>query len=139
MAAVSLVEAGVLHMVIHRSSPNLAWFLTGLSIYAALAMIASGRGFALRPIVVKRDSVLIRAGLLWSLEIARENIDQVSRSSTSPADLSIRSMAEPNLFIDLRQNVIAEGLYGRSKSVKRIAIAADQPQELLEALQSQLR
>ena len=43
-------------------------------------------------------------------------------------------MAEPNVFLELHTSVIAEGLYGRRKTVRLIGISADEPRELLSAI-----
>lgn len=136
IAALSVIEAVCAHLVIQPWSVTAAWIVSGLSIYGALLLIALARSFRLRPIVITRDTVLIRAGLLWSVSVEAANIAQVQTSSTIPGFFRMTGMAEPNLFLDLSHEVIAEGLYGRRKSVRRIGISADQPRELSQAIRA---
>ncbi len=139
LAAISFGEAVGMHFVIQRWSPVAAWWITGLSLYGSVLLIALARSFVLRPIVVTETSVLLRAGLLWSVEVARENIVAANRLTeipdrSAPGNLRIVGIGDPNITVELREAVTAEGLYGRRKLVRRIGVAADRPGGLLEAL-----
>jgi hypothetical protein len=135
VAAAGVVEAGFTHLVVQRWSVPAAWVISALSVYGAVLLIALARAFSLRPIVVTPRSVLIRSGLLWSVEIAPENIAQVQRSGDGASGcLRITGMSEANVFVLLRKDAFAEGFYGRRKTVSSIAISADQPQALMEAI-----
>jgi hypothetical protein len=134
IAGVSVVEAGLAHLVVQRWSVTASWIVFGVSIYGAILLVAIARSFNLRPIVVTRDSILIRSGMLWSVMIGPGNIVAVERSSGGPGHLRVTGMAEPNVFVEFRESVIAEGLYGRRKTISRIAISADTPDELVQAI-----
>ena len=136
-AGISVMEAGLAHFIVQRWSVRAAWLIFGLSIYGALLLIALARSFTLRPIIVTAQSVLIRSGLIWSVDISRDNIARVSPSGSDGVDcLRVTGMSEPNVLVELHQSVIAEGLYGRRKSIRRIGISADQPSELIQAIRS---
>jgi hypothetical protein len=136
-AGVAVLEAFLTHAVLQRWSVTAARVIFALSVYGAFLLLALARSFSVRPIVVKPHSILIRSGALWSVEIAPENIARVETSNTSIADgLRITAMSEPNVFIELFESVSAQGLYGRRKMVSSIAISADQPSELIQAIRS---
>lgn len=135
-AGISVMEAGVAHLVIQRWSPTAAWVVFGLSIYGALLLVALARSFSLRPIVVTSDRVLIRSGMIWRIEVAADQIAGVEAISGGRDYFRITGMAEPNVFLELRESVEAEGLYGRRRRVCRIGISADQPRELSQAIRS---
>lgn len=134
IAGLSLIEAACVHLVVHRWSPTAAWIVFALSVYGALLLVALARSFHLRPIVVTPHSVLIRSGLIWNVSVAPENIARVATSSSDPNFFKVSGMAEPNVFLELHTSVIAEGLYGRRKTVRRIGISADEPGQLLSAI-----
>jgi hypothetical protein len=134
IAGLSLIEAACVHLVVHRWSPTAAWIVFSLSIYGALLLLALARSFHLRPIVVTPRGVLIRSGLIWDVSVAPENIARVATTSGDPNFFKVAGMAEPNVFLELHTSVIAEGLYGRRKTVRLIGISADEPRELLSAI-----
>ena len=144
LAGLSLIEAACVHLVVRRWSTSIAWCISGLSVYGALLLIALSRSFTLRPIVVMRHSVLIRAGMLWSIEVARENIARIEAISPpfpdrgEPGYLRITGIADPNLILELRESSTAEGLFGRRKNVSRVGISADQPHELAQAVKAMI-
>jgi hypothetical protein len=134
-ATIGVVEAALTHFIVQRWSATAAWLIFGLSIYGAILLIALARSFSLRPIVVTERSVLIRSGMIWSVEIEPRNIARVHLSSATPAEcLRVTGMAEPNVLVELRHCVTAEGLYGRRRTVSSIGISADQPHELMQAI-----
>ena len=135
LAGVSVVEAGLAHFIIQRWSVTVAWLIFGLSIYGAILLVALARSFSLRPIVVTPGGVLIRSGMLWSVGITHANIARVNASGhCATGCLRVTAMSEPNVFLQLHDSVMAEGLYGRRKRVSCIAISADQPSELMQAI-----
>ena len=85
---------------------------------------------------------MIRAGLLWSIEVPRDSIVAIESVAppfpdrAAPDYLRITGLADPNLLLTLRDRAPAEGLYGRRKMVSRIGIAADHPADLLRAVQA---
>ncbi len=140
LAGLSVIEAAGVHLIVLRWSHAATWALTAISIYGALLLVALARSFALYPIVVTPNSILIRAGLLWRVEITRANIARVRRANAPiprkrDADyLAVTAMADPNVMIELNGPVVAEGLYGRTKLVRRIGISADQASDLISAI-----
>jgi hypothetical protein len=142
LAAMSLVEGAGVHLVARHWSPRIAWISSAFSVYGAVLLIAVARSFTLRPIVVLRDSVLIRAGLLWSVDVPSDQIVAIEPPAapyparSEPDYLRMSGIGDPNLLLTLRDAIPAEGLYGRRKMVRRIGISADQPQEFRQAVQT---
>jgi len=141
MAVMSLVEAGLMHMVLQRWSGLAAWCLTGLSVYGALLLAALARSFAVFPIDLGDDSLLLRAGMLWSVEVTPANFANIGPVTfpiperRAPGYVRITGLGEPNLLIELHEPVLAEGLYGRRKLVSRLGVSADDPAGFTRSLQ----
>jgi hypothetical protein len=134
LLAIAVVVEGVpVHLLLQQWSGTAAWIMTALDFYALMWLIAIGRAARLRLILVSGETVLLRMGLMWEIEIPRELIVSCRRSGW-PAKgrkqagyLSTVVMNEPQWVIELSEPVIAKGLYGRLRMVTRIGIAVNEP------------
>ena len=137
LAGISFIEAVCVHLAVHNWSARVAWGLTAVSVYGALFLLALARGFELRPLVVTSDGILFRAGLLWGASVKRASVSTIERVSGCDNELSrlrIAMFAEPNVLITFGDDQRAEGLYGRTKIIRQIAISLDQPDNFIKAL-----
>jgi hypothetical protein len=134
LGLVVALEGLPVHLVVQRWSPLAAWILTGLDGYAVLWAVGVARSLTLRPVLVGPELVVLRAGMLWRVEVARANIDSVKRFESGAAlDLKLATMADPQWVVALREPVIAEGLYGRRRRVRRIGFSVDESGDILGA------
>jgi hypothetical protein len=136
IAVASLFEIVPVHLLLHRWSPLAAWVATSLSLYAMIWLIGLARSITLQPVVVGPDSVDIRFGLLFRLRIPRDEIASIR--GAEPGDTVVPRRSEPNVCLQLRRRMKAEGALGMTRQVDRIALAADEPAEFQRALASML-
>jgi len=137
LAGVSLMEAALVHLIVARWSAAGAWVLTALSVYGAIWLAAVARSFRLRPVLLTRDEVTVRAGLLWTVHIPR-GACSVERPGAR-CDLRVPLLADPNVVLRLAGPVTARGLYGMKRRVSSIALGLDDPAAFGRALAESAR
>jgi hypothetical protein len=125
LAAVSLMEAALVHLLVARWSATAAWVLTASSVYGTVWLTAVARSFALRPVLVTADEIIVRAGLLWTVRMPQGNVT-VERPGAA-CDLRVPILADSNLLLRLAEPAIARGLYGMTRNVTTVAIGLDDP------------
>jgi hypothetical protein len=126
IAPFSLLEIFPVHLLAAHWSRNLAWVLTGLSVYGALWIFALGRSFALRPGFVTESEILVRFGTAFSLRIPKECIESVQREPIADA-MRVSRNGAPNVYIRFKQPLEAERMLGFKKFVSAIALSVDGP------------
>ena len=141
LAALSLIEIPLMHLVARRWSRSAAWILTALGIYGFLWVIALSRSLVLQPLRLSEESLDVRKGFLWSLQIPLSEI-LAMRRLTSPAPhrrqlgyLHAALGADPQFLIDLHNPLTAQGLYGFRKQVHMVGLLVDEPQAFQDALE----
>jgi hypothetical protein len=137
VAFASVFEIVPVHLLLHRWSAVAAWIATAVSVYGAIWLVGLARSIALRPAWVSDEIFEVRYGLLFRARIPVAQIASVERSGGTTATepfTNVPRRGEPNLFLTFAEPVDAESLFGFRKRVSRIALAADDPNELAEAL-----
>jgi hypothetical protein len=123
LAAVSLMEASLVHFLVLRWSLAGAWAITAINMYAAAWMAGVARSFALRPVLLTPDELVVRGGLLWSLRIPRGAF--AVDSPGDACDLRIPALADPNIVLRLPEPAVAHGMYGLQRRVSRVGLGLD--------------
>ena len=135
LAVLSVVESALVHLVVQRWSIAAAWALTIVSLYGAVALVAIARSLVLRPVLLFDESIVIRCGLLWSIEIPAASISTVRRAMApfpvrgTRGYLRATGGSDPKWIIELREAVTAEGMYGIRKRVTMVGLHLDSGQE----------
>jgi hypothetical protein len=114
LAALSLVETAVVHVVVRRWHPSLAWALTLVSLYGVMA---------LRPILLSEDELLIRCGILWTLRVPLDQIAVVRRGTHDGFHLPPAS--EPKVVIEFREPQVAHAVMHLKRRVGSVGLAVD--------------
>jgi hypothetical protein len=99
LAFLSLIEIVPVHLMVNAWSPTAAWIATGLSIWGAIWMIATSRAFALRPMLVGSESIVVRYGLLFRLRIPVDRIRSVEGGAAQDAGIRIGSAGHAGLCL----------------------------------------
>jgi hypothetical protein len=121
-----VLEIVPVHLLLrHWSSPALAWIATGVSMYGAIWLIGLARALRLRPVLVGRDYLHLRYGLLFQLRVPKEMIARVRRAEAGDKMSAVPRKSEPSVCIELARVMDAEGLFGIRKRVNRIAVTPD--------------
>lgn len=132
LLAVALICEGVpMHLLLHRWSPAAAWIATGLDVYGLLWVAALMQSLRLRPVLAGPDAVVLQAGFVWRVEVARENIRECQRVEAPPEKkaagyLALTVLNPPQWFMELAEPVTAHGLFGRKRQVTQIGFALDE-------------
>jgi hypothetical protein len=134
LAGVSVMEAGLVHLVVMRWSVAVAWVLTGFSVYGMVWLIAMSRAFAVRPVLVRGGELMARSGLMWTVRVPLAAIRAVE-SGAGDYDLKLPPASEPNVILRLAEPVTAHRMYGMTRRISGLALAVDDRSGLVRALQ----
>jgi hypothetical protein len=137
LAGVSVMEAGLVHLVVMRWSLAGAWVLTGFSVYGMVWLIAMARAFAVRPVLVRGGELVARSGMMWTVRVPLAAIRAVE-SGAGDYDLKLPPASEPNVILRLAEPVTAHGMYGLRRRISGLALAVDDRSGLVRALQHEI-
>jgi hypothetical protein len=121
------------HIVLHRWSGTAAWIATSLGLYGALWCIGVVRSLALRPGLIGSDDAIVRIGLLYSLRIPIGSIVRVA-SVPIPGAVTAPGAREPNVWLEFKEPLEAQRIFGLRTRVRSVALCADDPAALISAL-----
>lgn len=135
--AVSIIETVALHLLLQSWSTVAAWVLTGISIYSAVFIIAYWSSVLKRPVFFKNEVLYVRSGILWNTVVEKDNITAISRIRNFEKDDVVLNLGssvfeEPNVLIELNEEVNVNGLYGFNKTTEKIALYVDEPEQLIK-------
>jgi hypothetical protein len=133
---VLLVEGVAVHLIVSIWSAGAAWALSIGTAYAGMWLVADYRATALRPILVGKESVWVRAGLRWSVQVPRSLIEAVERRRPDSGKecLDTTFLGSPTRWLILNRTVRAQGPYGLSRQVRAVGIQPDDPGEFDRSL-----
>lgn len=138
------VETVVFHLLITQWSVTAAWIFSGLSLYSGMQVLGIFKAAAHRPILLLKDSVRLRYGLMNEVDISYDQIAEIAPASglgdqeeytpISP----LGQLENQNIQIILRNPAIMRGFYGIKKKTTRLAFHADQPEAFIKAVEKNL-
>lgn len=139
LIGVAAIETVALHLLLQLWSTTAAWVLTGISIYSAIFIVAYWSSVLKRPIYLKDDFLHLRIGFLWDAVIQKNQITAISLLNNFEKDESILNLGssvleEPNVLLELREEITVNGLYGFKKITNKIALYIDEPEQIIELL-----
>jgi hypothetical protein len=139
LAVMTIMESVVMHLVVAHWSRTGAWIATGLSVYTAVWCVAMARALVLRPCVVDGDRITLRAGLLWTLRLRREDIAAThapapNQPRRAPGYVRLTTVTAPTLILELASPQMAQGLLGIERRVSRIGLAPDDLEGFVRAI-----
>ena len=139
LAALALVELGVIHLLLSHWSRAAAYVLDALSAAALVGLLALLVSVRSRPVLLGPDGLRIRAGLLIDTQLPLDEI-AFAQSGYAPADyvtgslLKANLLAQPNVLVLLRRDIDVPGPFGRIRRVHAVAFALDAPARFLLSL-----
>jgi len=140
LAGLSVVEMAAAHLVVGHWWPVAAWWLTALSAYSVLWLLAHGQAVRRRPVVLTATTLVVRVGLLWRVAIPKDTIAAIEKLTAAPAaapgllNAARLLFTPPNLLLTLAAPQRVRGPYGLHRTVHWLAIYVDEPVALLGAL-----
>ena len=127
-----IVETVVQHILIRLFSTTIAWIITIISIYSVLVLFGIARSLSRRPVIVTDDSIYLRYGIISEAIIFRSNIASIEISpravefNKEVIPLSpLHKLENKNVVINLREEGILNGFYGKRKKFKSIVLYID--------------
>ena len=127
-----LVETVVQHILVRLFSTTLAWIITIISIYSVLVLGGAARSLNKRPVIVSEDNIYLRYGILSETIIPRDNIESIKVSPDAVVftkeliPLSpLHKLENHNVVLNLCEEGVLNGFYGKRKKFKSIAIYVD--------------
>ena len=141
-AVVALVETAVVHILVQRWSPTFAWALSILSVYGVVWIVGFLQALRLRPILVTPSALVIRVGLLSAVKLPWGSIARIVPAAfphpdrETPGYLHAMVTGDPQFLIELSRSIRAEGVYGRSRDVRMVGVAVDEPAEFRRSIEA---
>ncbi|MEG0259703.1 MAG: beta-carotene 15,15'-monooxygenase [Lysinibacillus sp.] len=144
-----VIETLGLHWWLHEKSMILSIILLVLNIYSVFFFLADIQAVRLNPIHVTEEKVYVSLGLMKRVEIPFADIEAIvtekevleQKLSKNTLDFVARDFETtfPNLIIEMKKPVKATFMMGIQKEYKKIAIKADQANELIAIFSSRLQ
>lgn len=131
-----LVEGIAAHVLLLLWSGTAAWIFTAATLYSALWLLADYRATVLRPILVSREIVVLRAGLRWTISVPRDRLAAIThvRPEAVKDSLNLTFLATPTRWLILREPIMAEGPYGFCRQVRVVGLRPDEAEEFEHTL-----
>lgn len=128
MLLVAPVETIAVHLLVMQWNTVAAWVLTALSLYATLWLIADCRASAIRPIVIGENTLKIRSGLRFSVDVPLEKI--AAQAKKPPHDekkrlVNLGVMGSPCNWIVFTEPIEAETVFGKRRPVDAVGVSVD--------------
>lgn len=128
-----ILETFIFHILLFNWSNTLAWILTFLSIYSGIQVFGFLRSMYKRPILIEKDKLILRYGIMNETIIDLKDISSIEISSkdiefnNETRKLSILGDLEShNTIIRLNQKNTLIGIYGIRRTYKNLALHVDQ-------------
>lgn len=140
------VETFLIHILVNQWSSDIAWILTGLSIYTLIQIFGIAKSLELRPIYFDKENLYIRSGILGevnipfyeieSLKILNENIKVNSYiKSLSP----FNNVEKSNIILVVKNEQTLLGLYGINKKFYNLIFHIDEPEKFIREINNILK
>jgi hypothetical protein len=144
LGMVAAMELALVHWLVHEFwSPAGAWVLTGLGLYGCLYFFADWLAGRHRPIRLSTGALEVNIGLRWDVEIPYHRIlvvRQIGKMEKMAGAGALKALqhGRPSLVLELAEEVVAVGAYGRRRKADRIYLQVDDRQAFEAALVSRL-
>ncbi|AMJ64399.1 hypothetical protein [Hymenobacter sp. PAMC 26628] len=135
----TLIETAAAHLVVGHWHPVAANWLTFLSLYTVLLLVAHTHAVRLCPLLLGPQALVVRVGFAWQVAVPRAAVVAAAISEApAPAADTLNAakvlLASPNVLLTFAAPVVVAGPYGTRRTVRRLALYLDQPQEFIGAL-----
>lgn len=127
------IETFLFHFLLQKWNVTIAWILTFLSIYSGIQLFGFLKSMSRRPILIEKDKLYLRYGIMNETTIDLVNIESIEISSK---DIELTSetrklsflgdLESHNIIIRLKQENELTGLYGIKRKYMNLALHVDQ-------------
>lgn len=127
-----IVETVVQHILIGLFSATVAWIITIVSIYSVFVLFGISKSLSRRPVILTDNKIHLRYGIISEVIIPRSSIESVELSPRAVEAIKdliflspLHKLEKENVVINLLEEGILNGLYGRKKKFKSIGFYID--------------
>jgi hypothetical protein len=140
-----LVETSVFHLLLAKWNPKIAWWFSGLSLYAALQALGIARSITKRQIQIIEGQLIIPYGILAQTTLNLCDILSIKtyeRQAAFNGDLKclspFKKIEAPDTIIELAKPYYIEGIYGSKKKFDLLLINVDEKDLFIGRVQRSL-
>ncbi|WP_438009592.1 hypothetical protein WME89_13475 [Sorangium sp. So ce321] len=124
------IETTIVHVLLSGFYPPVKWALMVAGLYAMLWIVADHRATAVRPMLLDRDALRVRAGLRRSARIPLSSIAAVRCLSAAPPRgtpgyVNLVLFGRPRMLVELKEPTRLEGPYGTTRQGQSLGISVD--------------
>jgi hypothetical protein len=133
-----------IHLLLVALSPRVAWALTAFEFYGVVWVVGLLRSVDGLPIVLDEHGIHIRYGVMYSLFVPYEVIQDLQRGPLFSVDtkrknyLNCAFMNAPDCVLRLRAATRARLPYSLSRNVDEIGLMLDEPREFIAQLERRI-
>ena len=126
------IEAWVVHFMVMRWNPIVAWILTGITVYGILQFLALLASLKQRPIILDapEKTLKVNYGFMLSVNIPLASIESIEKTSRTPRDpkgfLKTFPLESHNVIIHFKDEITFHMMYGRKKEAQCIGLFLDE-------------
>jgi hypothetical protein len=132
---VLVIETFAVHLLVYMFwSKIAAWIFTAISLYTLIWMIADWQSLRLRRTTVTPESIHIKLGTRWEVDIPRKLVDSVGTPEQRVDDqrpLNLVLIGAPDVEIRLSEPVTARGMYGIRRNGACLRLQIDEPDRFI--------
>jgi hypothetical protein len=136
LGLLAVMEGIVAHLLL-ASSPRAAWLSTAVHAYGIVWLVAAYQAARLRPLVLGERRLLLRTSLVWTVDIPLASLAKVETPAELPRGSDVLNTApwtQAQILLTLKSASVAQGPFGLTKKVTRVALYLDDPAAFLESL-----
>ncbi|QHV95252.1 hypothetical protein [Spirosoma endbachense] len=138
LVLIGLIETLVVHLLVNRWNPTIAWFATVAGFYGLLFFVADLMATIKRPVLVQANRIVLRFGLRGYGVIDRQNVERIRAINNKPErnanTMNGAFLTVPNVLITVQEPVPMRGPMGIQRSVSRIALFIDDKEKFIHEL-----
>ena len=140
------VETTAFHFLLAIWNGVVALIFTGLSIYTAIQVFGFAKSLSKRPILITKNGLVLRYGILNEVEVSFSDIETIESSSKPLKKDKLTCTLSPlgelenhNIIITLNKEHTLIGIYGIKKGFKILGFHIDEPTDFMERINSALQ
>ena len=139
----TVISTPVFHFFLMQWHEWIAWIVTGLTIYGLIWLYRDYSVIKHKPIVLLDETLLIRIGIRWKVDVDLSNIESVESSVSEEVEEEYTNISilatEKNIFINLHEPIVVEGIFGITKRTSKIALYVDEVDIFIKYIKGNLK
>lgn len=140
-----LAETAALHFIVENYSKIIAWILTVTSAYLVLQLFAHLKAIIFRPIVLGKNEIFVRCGILGDAKIGYDKIEKIEnlnqefiKEKDAVKIVVAGKLTAPNVKIILRETQVFTGFYGIERKFKTMYLSIDEAEKFKSETEKRL-